>query len=139
MEVLGILAATVGVLKVGSKVSSKLRDIIKTWQNVPAELLALHNELEDLRIVLDEMRSCEKDIEATFQGPLHRVDALRRQIRCAERHLTTLDNLVEELYQLKGSKKKLKWIREKREIGVILRQIRTAREAMSGILVTHSA
>jgi predicted nuclease with TOPRIM domain len=137
-EVFGILAGVAGVLKFGSTISTRLRNMIATWRHAPTEILALHNEVEDLRLVLDEMQNCKQEIAEATQRDAAVTAALQRQIQKAQQHFETLDVLLNKLTGSQKFKKKFKWLNEKANIERIKGQIRLTREETKDLLIAHN-
>ena len=65
-EIVGITAGALGILRTATSASSKLRHVCKSWKNAPAELLALYNKVEDLRVVVGKIRNTATAVEGAF-------------------------------------------------------------------------
>jgi hypothetical protein len=89
------VAAAAGVLDVATRASTRLRDVYSTVANAPHLILALANEVADLRLILAAIEVARAGIprlEPQRVANLHR--ALERQLHEAERRLADLDSLI---------------------------------------------
>jgi hypothetical protein len=97
----------------GTRLSTALSNIIKIWINAPAEVMAIHNEITDLTIFLDHLRSAGRNVEAntTLQDE-SLVKALNEELATAHVILTELETMLNQLLEMRKFKKGLKWIRQ---------------------------
>ena len=139
-EVVGIISAVLGVLDVSTRGSQRLHQVVKAWINAPAEILALHNEIVDLRYLLDNIRDAQAvvEVEADAQGNYGFVTALRTQLRRAEEHFQSLNGILDELSKIKKYRKKTKWICRERRVEQLKNGIRLVREHINNLLQVHN-
>jgi len=104
-EAVGVVAAAVGILDVATKGSHSLGRICSSWRHAPDELLALRNEIEDLRMVLDQITAsgvAAGDSSAPqASNALVPLDALLKK---AEGIVKDFDTLVDKIASIKKYK-----------------------------------
>lgn len=136
-EVFGVVAGAIGVLDVSTRGVQRLSQLCARWNHAPQELLSLSNELQDLCVILDQIKTAERAIRATSQQDPSLVTALSEQLQSAEAHIKTMNDILDELASLKKFKKKYKWVRREGIIEKLRGQIRGVREGISALLLTH--
>ena len=137
-EVFGTISAAIGVLDVSTRGVQRLHHIIKTWNNAPAELLALTNEIEDLKLLLSEIDSAKVTIEDAAQQDAGFVAALGDQLSKAEKLCQSLSDTINELTKLKKYEKKANWVRREGRVENLKREFRQVREHINALLTTHN-
>ncbi|KAI1429135.1 hypothetical protein F5Y12DRAFT_710346 [Xylaria sp. FL1777] len=137
-EVFGVVSGAIGVLDVSTRGIQRLQQVVKTWINAPAELLALQNEVEDLRYLLDEIQRTAVAIETTAQQDAGFAAALREQLRKARDHHQSLEYILDEMSRIKRFKKKFNWVRREGRVANLKRGFQQVREQISNLLVVHS-
>ncbi|KAF4449902.1 Ankyrin repeat-containing protein [Fusarium austroafricanum] len=136
-EIFGVIAGTVGVLDVSKRGIDRLDHVCSRWRNAPQELLELRNEVEDLRVVLDQVMEAKTTIETTSQHDAPLAASLNEQYRKANDQLAALEDIVNALSSIKNYKKKYKWVRKEGKIETIKMRIRGVRESISSLLLAH--
>ena len=137
-EIMGIAAAAIGILNTGAKASVRLRQTFKTWINAPEELLALHNEVEDLRVVINQISIAGTAVEAVSQQDATFTKALREQIDKAGVYLESLELLLDDISKIKKYKKRYRWVRQEGKVELRKGQFRNVRERIQALLVAHN-
>lgn len=135
---LGCVAVTETGLKLGLAVGK----LIQALHDAPDELLALSNELCDLRLTVERVRQATshtvQPLELPGIGPL--LFQARIRFEEAERILTRLGQLgpYGTVWNLNTWERFL-WQKEKKKVVVLQKQLRAIRSNMSLILGTHSS
>ncbi|KAL4730874.1 hypothetical protein ACLX1H_002916 [Fusarium chlamydosporum] len=101
------------------------------------ELLELRNEVEDLRVVLDQILEAKTTIETTSQHDAPFAAALNEQYQKANDRITRLEDILNALDGIKSYKKRYKWVRNEGKIDAMKMQIRCVRQTISSLLLTH--
>jgi hypothetical protein len=136
-EVFGIIAGALGALDVSKRGIDRIDHVCSRWRNAPQELLELRNEVQDLRVVLDQIMEAKTTIETTSQQDAPFAAALDEQYKKANDSLTGLEDILDDLNGIKGYKKKYKWVRKEGKIDAMKMQIRRVRQTISSLLLTH--
>lgn len=136
-EVFGIIAGALGVLDVSKRGIDHLDHVCSRWRNAPQELLDLRNEVEDLRVVLDQVMEAKLTIETASRQDAPLAAALDEQYRKANDQITALEEILNDLNGIASYKKKYKWVRKEGKIEVIKMQVRRVRQTISSLLITH--
>lgn len=133
-EAFAIFAAVPGLLDIAGRSSAGLVHAIKAWKSVPASLLALSNEVSDLKLVLDHV--------ATLADPQisnsSLEDTLSQQLRKASQHLGELDSLMTEFNALPRYKQKTRWIAKRSKVEQLKNNIKEVRSKMADLLLIHN-
>ncbi len=118
------------------KVSQSIYGLIKSVKNVPDELLALHNEIADLRLIFDSIRDVENHAGHKL-GSSHDNSTTAEVFRYqASIKLNEIDALLSEWGRLSpfgdrwhlGRTKRFLWLKEGKRVAALqndLREIRT--------------
>jgi hypothetical protein len=64
MEVFGVISSMVSVLDSSFRAAHVIQELISDWRDVPVELIALANEINDSRAVITQARSLSQRIDA---------------------------------------------------------------------------
>ena len=126
---LSVIASVVTLLDTGAKSASHLRRLIHHFRHADDELIALSNEVNDLRVVLTEVEFASQD--TTFLPRTQLLAALSTQLSKAETKLVELEALVQSISQplLSGALEanKIAWLSKKttaKRLQVDLRDVR---------------
>lgn len=114
-DFLSISSACLSIVDATVRLSGRIKGVIHLWMHAPMEIIALHNELSDLAVVLDYGRMAAFDIQTTeiqvglASTPNVSAD-LGRQLKTAEVILSQLDSFVNELMAIPKIKKRFRWV-----------------------------
>lgn len=136
-EVFGVVAAVVGVVDVGSRVSARLRDITHTWKHAPAEILALSNEVTDITVVLHHTKDACNSTKAVSADSALAKD-LDKYINTARSILTELNNILDQLASTRSLRKKVKWIQLKDVVLSKKNELKSTRTEIRELLRAHN-
>jgi len=136
MDPCSIAAGLIGLLDVSARLSGKARRIAHTIKNAPAQILALENELEDFRLVLNEVQQAQEQIIAARDVALPAV--LSREIERAQRETDELEETV-DLVTSTGKNVGIRWLRKQSHIYIHKSRLREIRQRIQELLVTHNA
>lgn len=150
MEALGAISSVLSLLDVVIRSSNAIQSLISNWREVPIEIIALANEANDSKAVLNQ--ACHllhqiKDIPPwqTF-GTAHGLALdIERQINQATPIWTNLQDTLskfggQEDEALKGSKSnRLRWLKCRRKIDQMKRSLRERRVTIMELIVSSSA
>lgn len=132
------ISGIIGVFDVGIQASTRLSDVIRTLENAPQEILATHNELSDLTVVLDHARNACQTVQASAnQYDIEFAAALNEQLQKAQGHLNDLETIMNKLLGIRESKKRLKWLRQNSKATTSKDQLRSVRMKISELLQAH--
>ncbi|CAI4218969.1 unnamed protein product [Parascedosporium putredinis] len=139
VEPFSVVASALGVMDVGARVSVGIVNVIRRWKNAPQDILDLHNEISDLRVLLDQMvhahQKLPDDDDVADQDGAFVAAAARAHLDKAVGHLQSLESLANELQNLKGvRRRKNGWIRRARVSSARTEvSLRSIQEATNGI------
>lgn len=137
-EAVGLAISVVGILDTLTRASKHLGEVISTWRNAPDELLALRNELEDMRVVLDEVQHTRKAVEALSSEDGDFMRILGSQITSMDRQIHALEEILYRLSKLSGYKQRLKWLRKEGRIEEMKVRVRESRESIRSMLLANN-
>lgn len=132
----------VAVTETGLKLALAVGKLIQALHDAPDELLALSNELCDLRLTVERVRQATSNTahpsELPGIGPL--LFQARIRFEEAERILTRLGQLgpYGTVWNL-NTWERILWQKEKKKVVVLQKQLRAIRSNVSLILGTHSS
>jgi len=139
VEPLSIAASALGALDVGARVSTGILDIIRKWKNAPHEIVALHNEITDLRVVLDQMVYAYQILsdglayqDAGFVAAVH--DHLEKAL-C---YLKSLQTFSMELQHLKGARRWKRWLGSQNEVNSMRANLNIIRTELSQLFLAQN-
>lgn len=136
-EVFGIVAGAIGVLDVSARGLQHLHRICTKWKHAPEEISALHNELQDLRVVIHQVKEAGKAIEAASPGDGVLATTLAVYLRNANEYVKQLNDSVDWLAAQSDIKKKYKWLRREGKVEDLKLRIRRVRESINSLLLAH--
>ncbi|KAI0127813.1 hypothetical protein BJ170DRAFT_388609 [Xylariales sp. AK1849] len=115
-EAFAIFSSIASVADVAGRTSLGLVDIIRAWQNAPAVLLALNNEVADLKVILGHLTTVYQVTGGNTTVHNHELMiAIGDHAKKAAEHLVSLDTLVTKLKAVPGSKQRLKFLSKKKQ------------------------
>ena len=136
----GILA----VCTTSFKVARALHGLIVRLREVPNELLALSNEVCNLKFVLDSVQKAMHDNERSGASQLSNVGPMLFQARVK---LDSLDNLIVKWAKIDawgdsvhiGKMDRLFWLKEKTKVWELQKQLREIRQGLCIVLGAGNA
>jgi hypothetical protein len=135
MDPLSISVSVVTLLSAANSIAGGINKLA-SLSRAPASLLALSNELSDLRLVLAESEAVLSDhamryekIEAASSGR-----SLSQSIERAKRHLEELEEVEKRLSTSSGGIDRLAWLWEQDNIRKIQKDLRTVRLDIVAVL-----
>ncbi|KAF7540707.1 hypothetical protein G7054_g1128 [Neopestalotiopsis clavispora] len=138
-ETFAVLVSVIGLLDVAGRTSAGLIDAIHAWRKCPSLLLALSNEVTDLKVILNHLAKIYQDPSVRPKVSNEELStAIQGHVETIARHLRKLDGLIENLKRLKGSKQKLMLVYKKREVDVLERNLRDGRLKINNLLLIHN-
>jgi hypothetical protein len=138
-ETFAVLVSVIGLLDVAGKTSAGLIDAIHAWRKCPSLLLALNNEVTDLKVVLNHLAKVYQDPSTRQKVSDEELStAIKGHMETIECHLRKLDALVKDLKRLKGPKQKLMLVYKKREVDDLERNLRDSRLKINSILLIRN-
>lgn len=135
-------AATAGftnTLEYGISLSRKTDTVIETWPNTPPLMCALHNELSDLVVVLDNTRAAAETaaLDAnTKSGEL--LEDLERPLVEIFRLLQAVDGLVAELLGARDGRQRSKILSKNGRTASFQDRLRDGRITLYNCLLAHN-
>lgn len=139
MDPLSITASVLTLLTAANKVAKGL-DKLASIKGVPAAVLALNNELSDLRLVLTEAEPLLQKHAHTAVPPTTGNRTLQLSINKAKGRLADLESIVgNRLMRRMGTRDRMGWLYEQDRVQKALTDVRTAKEnvtAMLGVVTT---
>jgi hypothetical protein len=139
MDPLSIVASIASVLQFGVSVSTGLGALISTWKNASPAIYALYNEVSDLNVVLDHAHRCQETV-ALSATPLNAkfLASLSDQLTQARQILGKMEELVNQLVQLGGWKKRWKWLAKTNKATELKYRLRSVRIRINELLVAYN-
>lgn len=139
MDPLSITTSVLTLLAAANQVAKGL-DKLASIKGAPAAVLALNNEVSDLRLVLCEAEPLLQKHVHTAVSPLTGDRTLQLSIDRAKERLTDLESVVgNRLMRRMGTKDRLGWLYEQDKVQKALSDVRTAKAnvtTMLGVVTT---
>ena len=139
MDPLSITASVLTLLAAANQVAKGL-DKLASIKGAPAAVLALNNEVSDLRLVLCEAEPLLQKHGRTAISPVTGDNSLKLSIDRAKERLMDLESIIgNRLMRRMGTKNKLGWLYEQDKVQKALGDVHTAREnitTMLGVVTT---
>jgi len=135
-------AATAGftsTLEYGMSLSFRTNAVIESWRNAPPLMCALHNEISDLVVVLDNTRAAAETavLDAkTKSGEL--LNDLERPLVEVFRLLQAVDGLVGELLTARDERQRCKILSKNGRTASFQDRLRDVRITLYNCLLTHN-
>ncbi|KAI1171883.1 ankyrin repeat-containing domain protein [Nemania sp. FL0916] len=135
-----ILAAAAGLTDVSVRASSKLGIIISEFKNAPALILALSNENQEIKIVLERIRESKQAVESLgdTQHDEAFLASLDSQLNDARAILTDLESLAALLSPGRPASKGFRWLRQKKRATKLKAMLKEVREKINESLVVYN-
>ena len=111
MDPISILGTALTALEIGTRLTVALGKLIHSWKSAPLEILALHNDVSDLNVVLNQIRNALRTAE---DNPLHDEEfsaIVTGQLVLAKALMDELATEVGDLQLVRGPKRRLRWLR----------------------------
>jgi len=137
MDPFTVVVGVLGTLDASTRLASKAANIVATLKNAPGDILALVNELEDLRVVLNEADTARERLEHATQGSASLLSALRMELETARFEVDELEIILDKTWSLK-MQKRIMWLRKQGDIEKRRARLRACRERLRDLLVTHN-
>ncbi|ETS76342.1 hypothetical protein PFICI_11729 [Pestalotiopsis fici W106-1] len=138
-EAFAVLASVIGVLDVACRTSAGLIDAVRTWRKCPSLLLALSNEVTDLKVILDHLAKVYQDPDARLKLSNDELStAIQGHIEIIARHLRKLDVLIRDLKLLTCQRQKLRLLYKTRQVGELEGHLRDGRLKINHLLLIHN-
>lgn len=134
----------VAVTETGLKVAQLLTNIIKDLRDAPDELLALSNEMWNLKLLLDDVQELERSSDERSAGKLDAVKALVYQTRIKLDKLSTMTTQWGRLSPWgdsfnMGRRDRFLWLKEKRRVTKLQNELRELRFNLSTAIGTKTS
>jgi hypothetical protein len=133
-----ILAGILSLIDVSARLSSKTRFIARTVKNAPSEILALGNELEDLRVVLNEAENGQQEMVVALKDRPALHISLVEEIAKAREKVVQLEQIIDQVSSVEGHMR-IRWLRKQRQIQVFQLELRKIRQRIQELLVSFNA
>ena len=137
MDPLSVAALVLNAIDVSAKVSGKVTRLAISLKNAPADILALANEIEDLRVVLHEAQGAREILEAAKKDNPSFLEALCREIRHAQTQVDILDDVIDVALAANKARRWV-WVRQESHIARRKLELRQSRERIQELLATHN-
>lgn len=128
-----MVAGVAGILEFGSRVSTKLRTVRRTWINASDDFISLQNDLADLELMF---RTTE-DIWSTMQQGNRRADltsSLQQSALKAAIILQSLEDFVDIMSNKTKTQMKRAWVRQKANVDAKRAELGELRAKMRDVL-----
>ena len=139
MDPLSITASVLTLLTAANQVAKGL-DKLASIKGAPAAVLALNNELSDLRLVLAEAEPLLQKYAYTAVSSTAGDRTLQRSIDKAKGRLADLESIIgNRLMRRMGTRDRIGWLYEQDRVQKALTDVRTAKAnitAMLGVATT---
>jgi chromosome segregation ATPase len=132
-----IVAGILSLVDVSARLSSKTRYIARTIKHAPAEILALGNELEDLRVVLHEVESCQEELSLMLKDRPAVHTSLVDEITKARDQVLQLEDVIDHVSSGEGNMR-LRWLRKQRHIHDVQAELRKTRQRVQELLMSFN-
>ena len=134
MDPLSITASIIAVLQAGDRFTSLLAQI-KPFFEAQEEVESLSNEVNELQLVLGDLREALPDLPASGTLPVNKIDVLHGLIREGEATLLQLEALIQQRFikapdpNGMGTRKvrRLAWVKKRGRVEKLRRRLRDLR------------
>ena len=136
-EPLSVIASVIAVIATAATCAENLSRIIQDIRHAPDELLALSNEINNVRSTVDDAKVACTCLATASSSTTKFIETLERLLKEAERVLDDLNRLVSE-YNSKPHirNRSLWWIRHKNTTKQHLMTLRKIRCSISELLTS---
>ena len=133
----------IAVTQTGLSVAQALTKLVHGLRSAPDELLALSNEVWNLKLVLDEVQ----ELESSRNAPsAHKLDAMRALVYQIQIKLDTLSTLTAQWGRLSqwgdsfsiGRRDRFLWLKEKARFKMLQSELRELRFNLSTAVGTQT-
>lgn len=135
-------ATTAGVtsaLELGVSLSGRANAVIEAWHDTPPLMYALHNELSDLIVVLDNTHSAtEVSRLSAGTGPDELLSDLEQHLTRANQLLAQAEGLVAELLAAPGVRQRRRVLSRNGQTASLKDRLRDARVSLHNCLLLHN-
>lgn len=135
-------ATTAGVtsaLELGVSLSGRVNAVIESWHDTPPLMYALHNELSDLIVVLDNARSATEVSELSAGSrPAEILRDLEQHLAGADRLLSEAEELVVELLAARDVRQRRRVLSRNGQTASLKDRLRDARVSLHNCLLRHN-
>jgi hypothetical protein len=139
-EAFSTFSAALSILDVSGRISAMVTDLIRNWNKAPTLILALSNEMSDLKILMDRVRDAGQTVRGSnTQLNTEFTFALDVQLQKATDYLGELEKLVDDLNRGKLIERRNKWLLKKSTAAKLQTQLRDVRLRINELLVVHNA
>ena len=134
MDPLSITTSVLTLLTAANKVAKGL-DKLASIKGAPAAVLALNNEVSDLRLVHCEAELLLQKHAHTAIPPMTGDRTLQHSVDQAKERLTDLESIIgNRLMRRMGTKDRLGWLYEQDKVQKALTDVRTAKASVTAML-----
>jgi hypothetical protein len=152
MEILGAVSSGLSALDVVIRSSNAIQKLISDWKDVPMEIVALANEVDDTKAVLNQAwqliksyQSRQQCVQNTFPSSTY-ISAIERQLKLADPTWKELHKMLQEFGSdsngvvSKASKDvKFKWLKTRKRLERVKKKLRESRLNIMELMVQSSA
>ena len=133
-----VAASAITLIGISSNCAKCLFDLIQHLRYAPAELQALSNEVNDLKVVLHQIRDVCRLVEEDSTPAMGFLSTAGEQLGNATEILTELERLLPELPAKKVSGR-WKWERRRPRAKILLGKLQDIKSNLTGLLALSSA
>jgi hypothetical protein len=136
-----LLACVLGTLEIGTRLTTALNGVLRTWKTAPAEILAIHNEISDLNIVLNYTRNALPSKTQHGENALRNInfrEALLKEVDAAKEILDDIDNSISIFSAMQKIKRRVYWLKHNGNIEAKKGQLRSIRIRINELLSTYN-
>ena len=129
---LSIITSVVTLIGTTDSILKTLQSF-KDLRKAPSEVLALVNEVTDLRVVLDNVSDYITEAEQTKLSDTKRLQHITTLIKRAEEHLLKLDDVIHSAIGKSGPSRegskmwRIQWMKAKGPVEIIRQRLRDVR------------
>ncbi|ETS82463.1 hypothetical protein PFICI_04339 [Pestalotiopsis fici W106-1] len=138
-KTLTTFASVASLLDEAGKTSITLLNTIQTWNDCPSALLALNNEVSEVRLILHQLGITHKSPKARlglFDKGL--MPAIERYVKTTAVHLKLLNTLLDELQESQAFRDKLKLLSGDGNVHRLQTALRKDRHKINDLLLFHN-
>lgn len=136
---LSVTASAIAVIGAAVNVAQTIQTLIKTLRKAPDELLALSNEVSDLRLVLYEIDLAAQGQDVAYNS----ASAILQILHRGQAKLDELDQFVKRFIRphLRTVTKvdRVRWVKEKNNAQAIQSELRAIRMDLATILAAKTS
>ena len=133
-EVVGLAASVLTLLAAADQVAKGL-DKLASIKEAPAAVLALNNEVSEIRLILCEAQPLLQQYQGTVASTVTEDRSLQVTIDRAKERLTDLQSIVgTRLLRRMGTRDRFGWLYEQDKVQKALCDVRAAREKVTTML-----